>query len=71
MVQVFSIPLWRSNLRYQLHAGWYSQKNFLHKMNLQLDTLNALALHPDERQLQMHLRLNADFSSTSGSTQVS
>jgi translocation and assembly module TamB len=53
------------NITYQLNA----EANFLNtypsvKMKLQLDTLNALALHLMHDSVQVHLLLDADFSST-------
>ena len=53
------------NLTFQLHAeSRFIDKYPSLKMNLQLDTVNALALHLINDSLQMHFKLNTDFSST-------
>ena len=59
---VFNSSVDDPNLSYQLHAeSVFTEKYPSVKMNLQLDTLNALALHLMNDSLQVHLRLNARF----------
>ena len=54
-----------SNLNYHLDAaGRFADKWPSLKLNVELDTLDALALHLAKDTLQMHLRAAADFSST-------
>ena len=53
------------NLTYQLHAETHFLEKYPSvKLNLQLDTLNALALHLLNDSLQMHCKLDADFPSS-------
>ena len=53
------------NLTYQLKAeAGFQNKYPSIKMKLQLDTINAQALHLIKDSLQMHLLLDADFAST-------
>ena len=55
---IFNSTLEDPNLRYHLHAeSVFTEKFPSLKMNLQLDTLNALALHLMNDSLQMHLSL--------------
>ncbi len=53
------------NLSYELNAETiFSDKYPSIKMKLQLDTLNALALHLLKDSVQLHLKLDGDFKST-------
>jgi TamB, inner membrane protein subunit of TAM complex len=53
------------NLTYQLNAeAGFQEKYPSVKLKLQLDTIDAYALHLMNDSLQMHLQLDADFKST-------
>ncbi len=53
------------NLTYQLNAeAGFQEKYPSVKMKLQLDTIDARALHLLQDSLQMHLIVDADFKST-------
>ena len=62
---IFSSSLNDPNLTYQLNGETvFLEKYPSIKLKLQLDTLNALALHLITDSLQTHFLLDADFSST-------
>jgi hypothetical protein len=61
----FSSSLHDPNLTYQLNAeSVFLEKYPSIKLKLQLDTLNALALHLTNDSLQTHFILDADFASS-------
>jgi TamB, inner membrane protein subunit of TAM complex len=62
---IFSSSLHDPNLTYQLNAeAGFLEKYPSIKLKLQMDTLNALALHLIPDSLQAHFKLNADFPSS-------